>query len=186
VLEMGLAYKTNLVGGDFMLPTYVGDVVAMDPGRLMRWGPVGEEPYHLFIAPRPHQARWVERARRQLALEAPGYIVTVAFVVPRDAVPGTLNEGALRRMLPAAACILDHPELTVTLLAVGERPPLLRVPAGGSKQLPPPQWDRAFLPVDRVCTLLQFQRRGAGGRVFGARWVRGQPPQPGASELEML
>ena len=38
VLEMGLAHKTYIVGGDIMLPSFLGDAAAMNPEQLEWWG----------------------------------------------------------------------------------------------------------------------------------------------------
>ena len=187
IREMGRAEATVMVGGDFMampVPT-VDDKAALNPERLSRWGPA-EEPSHFFVAPRPHQDRWLQRVQRQVAVEAPGSIFTICIVVPRAKVTGVMDTSVLRQLVPAAGHILDDQSLAVTATLVAERPLLRRVPAGPGKVLPPPEWEKAYLPLDQVLLLLQVRQRAEGRRAFHSRWIRGEQPKPGTSTLELL
>ena len=86
--EVGVeAVRAVLVGGDMLLPSQVDDSVALQPGRLERWGPAGSDPYHVVVLPRPHLDVWMRRVHQQLAMEAGGSVITVAVVVPRDRCP---------------------------------------------------------------------------------------------------
>ena len=185
--ELQAPERVLMVGGDFLTRPDLEDSVAMDPTRLTRWGPSDTNSYHVVVPPRPHQASWLSRAHQQVALEGAGAEFTVCCVVPRDGCGPTLDGATVRRLLPAAGALLDDPGLEVQVLAIGERPPLQRVPAhADSRQLPPPSWESAFLAVNRVLVLVRFRRMSASGVRFQCRWIRGSPPKPPPSELELL
>ena len=173
------------VGGDFMSTSRCLDAEALDPTGLKRWGPQGASGYHLLIPPRPHQGEWLRRACDQLPLEAPGSVVTVCCIADRGLCPEAWDADAVRRALPGLAPVLALPEVDVRVAAVGERPPLRRVPAS-TQQLPPPVWETARLALSRVMLLVTLARRGPGTTPFGARWIRGRPPAREPSGLEVL
>ena len=68
--------KPVIVGGDFVLPPDKEDRVAMQEGRLERWGPSGAEPCHVVVPPRRHLETWLLRARQQMMIEAVGSWIT--------------------------------------------------------------------------------------------------------------
>ena len=80
----------------------------------------------------------MQRAHRQVGVEAMAAWVSVALVVPREKVPETLTVEAVRRAVPAVGTVLDDATLEVAVAAIGERPVLNRLPAG-EKKLPPAQ-----------------------------------------------
>ena len=71
-----------LVGGDFLFPPDKEDHLALQAGRLDRWGPSGDTPYHIVVPPRHHLEKWIQRARQQVAIEAVGSWITMGCVVP--------------------------------------------------------------------------------------------------------
>ena len=120
--ETGLGSQLFVVGGDFMTTPYREDAVALQSGRLERWGPPGDGPYHLVVPPRPHLAVWMQRVRQQLAMEAPGTWVTLCAVVPRDRCPQQWDLPALGRALPQAECLVNDPNLEVRVVALANGP----------------------------------------------------------------
>jgi hypothetical protein len=157
---------------------------------LQRWGPSSAvDPYHVFVVPRPHHTEWMQRAHRQVSIEGTGAWVSVALVIARDKLPAVITPGALRVCVPALGAVLDDSSLEVVMSAVGERPVLQRLPAGG-KTLPPAEWEQAHLQVNRVLLVMSFRRwagSGADRRPAPlARWVMGAPPPPASSPLELL
>jgi hypothetical protein len=178
---------THIIGGDFLTSPFRDDGEALHPGRLRRWGPDGVEPYHLLVPPRPHLAAWLERCRQQLAVEADGVQLTVCCMVPRAGCSTSLDAASLRRLVPQASTLLDDKSLEVSALLVGERPPVIRVPAKSEERvLPPRQWEDAFLARDRVLLLLRIRRAGGDRRPPLSTWIRGHLPEPDRSELELL
>ena len=175
-LRLGLE-NTVLVGGDFVLPPHVDDKVALQPGRLQRWGPSGTAPYHILVPPRPHLETWLRRIRQQVPLEAAGTWVTMAIVVPRDRCPLSWDVAALRRAVPQAAVLFDDPSLEIRVAAVGARPVILRVPAD-SMVLPPPSWEPGLLPRDRVMLFLSVRMLQGDRMALTCRWLRDTPPHP--------
>jgi hypothetical protein len=183
--ELGLGSEMSVVGGDFLSSPSLEDKVALQTGRLERWGPSGDGPYHLVVPPRPHLAVWMQRARQQMALEAPGTWVTLCAVVPRDACPQEWDLGALRRAMPQVECLLDDPSLEVRVVAVAERPPVLRVPAAVT-ELPPPQWERGLLPRNRVLLCVHVRRHAGTKPSATCSWVRGSLPPIPVEDIELL
>lgn len=176
-----------VVGGDFLTKPAVEDSIGLNPLRLTRWGPADLTAYHIVVPPRPHQASWLTRAHQQVALEGPQVEFSICCIVPRDQCAATLDSATIRRLIPSSAPILDDPNLEVEVLAVGERPPLVRVPAHNDvRQLPPTSWESAFLAVNRVLLLLRFRRMPPNGCRFATRWIKGDPPKPSPSNLELL
>ena len=187
LLEAGLDGGSLVVGGDFMTQPHLEDVQALNPARLVRWGWPGTSDYHIFVPPRPHQALWLQRAQRQLAMEVPTSTITVSCVVPRGALDVTLCKSSLLRALPALRSVLEDVAVAVRVHAIGERPPLRRVPATEmKKQLPPARWEHAYLAADRVLLLVTLQHAMPGEQRFYSRWIRGEPPQPRPADYELL
>lgn len=187
LVEAGLAGDSLVVGGDFMTKPHLEDVPALNPARLERWGTPGTGDYHIFVPPRPHQALWLQRAQRQLAMEVPTSTITVGCVVPRDALDVSLCKSSLLRALPGLRPMLEDVAVAVRVHAIGERPPLRRVPATEEKkQLPPAKWEHAYLAADRVLLLVTLQHAMPGEQRFHSRWMRGEPPQPRPADYELL
>lgn len=173
------------VGGDFLQAPHKEDAVALADNRLTRWGPEGTTPYHLVVPPRRHFARLVDRARLQLPMEAFNSWLTLTFVVPRSACPQTWTTPAVLQALPQLEPLLADPNLEVRVVAVGERPLVVRIPAD-VQELPPPRWESGQLAVDRVLIFVSI-RSNCGERVTVApRWLREPPPALPPSELELL
>ena len=184
--ELGLGGDSlSVIGGDFLLPPAREDAIALQSGRLERWGPDGEEPYNLVVPPRPHLAVWMQRARQQLAIETLGTRLVVAAIVPRDRCPQQWDLSSLRWALPQAECVLDDPLVEVRVVAVGERPPVVRVPAGVT-ELPPPSWENALLPSNRVLLCVVLRRVQGSRASVTCGWVRGPVPSPPSEDLELL
>ena len=183
--ELGPGDPLYCVGGDFISKPFLEDGAALRPGRLSRWIPADSGPYQILVPPRPHLSQWVERCRQQLAVETPGTLFTVCCIVPRDACHGPLDAGHLHRLLPQARSLLEDPNLAVEAVAIGERPPVVRVPSG-EMRLPPPQWEHGLLARNRVLLLLRFRQTKERRSAPSGRWMRGQPPPPEASPLELL
>ena len=118
------------------------DAEALDPVRLRRWGPEGSDAYHIVVPPRPHQAAWLSRAAQQVALEADGSTISVCCIVDRALCPDQWSKESMCRALPCVASLLKVAGLAVHITAVGERPPLRRVPAS-EQRLPPTCWESA-------------------------------------------
>ena len=175
-----------MIGGDFVQPPYKDDAVALQAGKLQRWGPPGSTPYHLVVPPRPHLQVWFTRAHQQLSQELPDTWVTVCCVVPRDQCAQQWDLPALRRAVPQAEAIWADATLEVRVAAVGERPAIVRVPAA-VLELPPPQWEGGLLARNRVLLCVSFRRRAVGdsSRIAGS-WIRGTLPPPPADDLELL
>ena len=184
--ELGLAAGTPyLIGGDFLQSPYKEDAVALQSGRLLRWGPDGSDQYHLVVPPRPHMSVWLQRARQQLPLESPGTWISVCCVVPRVSCPQSWGGAALSQLIPQAEGILADMTLEVRVMAVSERPPLVRVPAE-TRALPPAKWEPALLARDRVLVVISFRRHLGSRPPVAVRWL-GEPPPPVASgDLELL
>ena len=185
--ELGLEAGTPcMIGGDFVQPPYREDAVALQSGKLQRWGPPGSTPYHLVVPPRPHLQVWFQRAHQQLSHEAPATWVTVCCVVPRDQCAQHWDLSAVRRAAPQAETILTDPALEVRVAAVGERPLIVRVPAH-VQELPPPSWEGGLLARNRVLLCISFRRRAEGvERTFSGGWIRGALPPPPTEDLELL
>ena len=186
-LALGVSVQdTFLIGGDFLHNTALLDGEALHPGRLRRWGPaVAVAPYHVFVVPRPHQEEWMQRAHRQVGVEAMAAWVSVALVVPREKVPETLTVEAVCRAVPAVGAVLDDATLEVAVAAIGKRPVLNRLPAG-EKKLPPAQWEQAHMPLSRVLVVVSFRRADGPRPAPRAQWIMGTPPRPATSMLELL
>ena len=183
----GRQLPTLVVGGDFLTHPHLEDAAALHPTEMRRWGPPGEAPYRLLVPPRPHQAAWAQRCAAQMKMEAPGTELMWCAVVPRDRyIPG-MGSASLLRLLPQAEPLLTSKDLQVDIKVIGERAPLWRVPAKGDvKVLPPPVWERAFLPVDRVL-VMAVVRLAAGSRTPpSCRLLRGDLPVPKSDGLELL
>ena len=184
--ELSAPEHICVVGGDFLTHPNLEDSTALNPLRLTLWGPPDTSAYHIVIPPRPHQASWLTRAHQQVALEGTQAEFTVCCIVPRDRC-SDLDIGTLRRLLPAIGPIVEDSRLEDQVLAVGERPPLVRVPAHSDvRQFPPSSWEPAYLAANRVLLLVRFRRLLPNGSRFVARWLRGTPPKPSPSGLELL
>ena len=179
------AARRVVVGGDFLTRPGLEDAEALDPKRLQRWGPTGDGSYLLVVPPRPHLERWLERSKQQLWVEASAALCSVLCVVPRAECTLVRGLAELRRLLPQAALLFDNPSLGVSVVAVGERPPLRRIPSAVRK-LPPPEWDRARLDASKVLVVISFWRCAAERPAVNFRWVRGEPPPVAESSLELL
>jgi hypothetical protein len=171
------------VGGDFLTSPDILDAAALCHDRIRRWGS-NDQPNHIIIPPRPHVAAWIERLQLQLEVEHPQSILSFCCIVPREKCPALLDTAALLRLIPQLKPLLDDPRLAVHALAVGERPPVIRVPAD-SKQLPPATWERAYLPRNRVLLILNL-RRTTQPTPLTTSWIRGSLPDPAPGELELL
>ena len=176
-----------VVGGDFASDTDVTDVDALAHARPAPWA---SRPAHIFIPPREHFGEWVARLRAQVDLENPATVFSLAAVVARDKCPLDLDEAAIRRVLPAAAPLFDDERLAVEVALVAERAPLLRIPAT-ERQLPPAEWEQAFLPRNKVLVVLHLRRLvdmqpGTVRPAPAGRWIRGTLPDLEPSDLELL
>lgn len=174
--------KVVVVGGDFVTRPAIEDSVALAPDRLKRWGPEG--PCHIVVPPRPHVRKWVDRLQLQVGMEDAGTAFTLLSVVDRDLCPGVIDKAAAVRLLPQATAILEDESLEVQVVAVGERAPVLRVPAD-VRRLPPLTWETGLLPRNRVLVALTFHRVDAPAPMTG-KWIRGSLPDPEPSGLELL
>ena len=77
--------------------------------------------------------------------------------------------------------------MQLEVLAVAERPPLIRVPAGlSNRHLPPQRWEQAYLAVNRVLLLFRLKCGPMGAQRLTSRWIRGDLPKLPSSELELL
>ena len=186
---LGLAKDADylVIGGDFLTSPHVDDMSALQTGTPTRWGPPGANAYHLVVPPRPHAGVWLARARQQLLLEADGTWITMLLIAARATCPETWTPSTLLRALPQAAPILNDPALEIRIAAVGERPPLVRVPTD-SQMLPPEHWDTSLLAHDRVLIAVSFRRHAGTRPTIDARWLGQAPPpvQPAALELLRL
>ncbi len=145
--------------------------MALGP-QLVRWGPRGGGPYHLWIPPQPHIGAWLERCRRQVAVEAPGTWFTMGCVVPRDACGGAVDAALVQRLVPAASALFEDPLLEVPAILVGERPRVLRVSV--AERNFPPTWEEARLPRNKVLLLLHFRAYGGDASACGGPVAKGQ------------
>jgi hypothetical protein len=185
----GMQLRTLVVGGDFLTQPHLEDHVALNPKEIRRWGLAGDEPYRIVVPPRPHQAAWAERCAAQMRVEAPGSVLVWCAVVPRDRIgAGAADQSALRRLLPQAGALFEAKDLRVDVKVVGERAPLRRVPAKSERDmvLPPTQWERAWLPVDRVLLAVVVQRTSGTWLPPSCGAVRGELPMPTGDDLELL
>ena len=176
---------THIVGGDFMQQPKVEDSVAMQQGCLQRWSPAGQGLCHLFVVPRPHQAMWMQRVQMQLGLEEIRTWIIVALVMSRSDCPKVLEEAAMRRLIPSIGPLLDSPSVEVRVVAIGERPALVRVPAN-ERTLPPAQWEAAHLPRNRLLVVVSVRRHADVAPAFVGQWIRGSLPEMPPSPLELL
>jgi hypothetical protein len=174
-----------LVGGDFLFPPDKEDHLALQAGRLDRWGPSGDTPYHIVVPPRHHLEKWIQRARQQVAIEAVGSWITMGCVVPRDNCPAMWDEASLRRVLPQAAAVLADTSLEVRVAAVSERAHIVRVPAD-VRQLPPPSWESGLLARNRVLLLLSFRQVQGIRPPLTCQWLRDPPPAVPVDDIELL
>jgi hypothetical protein len=180
------AEDTRFIGGDFLSEPHMEDAEALHP-EIRRWGPAGPGKAHLVVQPRPHQAVWAQRCALQMRVEDPDTICTLCVIVPRDKCESAGDATAWRKLLPQLQPLFDDPALAVGVLVVGERVPLRRVPATSEdRTLPPPRWERALTPVNRVLVLVQFRRSAGGREPLRIGVVRGQLPKVASSEIELL
>jgi len=98
-----LAAEVCRVIGDFLSAPNREDAEALDESRPRRWGPSGEELYHLLLPPRPDLHWWAERVQSQLAVEGAAAVVTLCCVVPRAAPAKRVGAAELRRAIPQVA-----------------------------------------------------------------------------------
>jgi hypothetical protein len=183
----GPSMDAYFVGGDFLTQPYVEDSVALHPTDLRRWGPDVDTPYRLIVPPRAHVAAWAQRCVTQLPMEAVGTVCMMCAVVPRTQLTGGEDLAALQRMLPQAAALFTCKDLQVEVRVVGQRAPVCRVPASkDQKALPPPTWEKAWLPIDRVLVVLVIRRTSSPWRLPPVCPVRGDLPAPVADGLELL
>ena len=122
-----------------------------------------------------------------MRVEAPGTVLVFCAVVPRDQCNGEADMESLKRMLPQAAPLLEDKDLKVEVRVVGERAPLLRVPAKGDERvLPPAAWESAWLPMNRVLVTLVVRKAADPWQMPPMRPVRGALPEPKPDGLELL
>lgn len=176
---------TVVVGGDFVSSPDIEDIPAFKPAPLQRWGPPTGDKYHILVPPRPHVANWLQRCHHQLGVEAPLTKISVCCIVPRASCPHTLDAASLQRLVPQSAPLLSDPTVELRVIAVGERPPVVRIPAE-EMTLPPRKWEVGNLPRHQILLVLQFHRHGGSHSPLAAEWIRGQLPIPAPSELELL
>ena len=181
----GIDLDGFVVGGDFLTKPHLEDGPAFHSPPIRRWGPAGSGAYHLIVPPRPHLAAWLQRCHHQLAVESPLAVFSVCCIVPRESCPPVLDAAAIRRLAPQAESLLKDPAVELRAFAVGERPPVVRIPAT-ERQLPPSVWERAQLPRNKVLLVLQFKRHSGAPVAPSGGWIRGQLPTSGVSPLELL
>ena len=180
------ATATRLIGGDFLTEPHLEDAQALHP-ELRRWGGDGSGAAHLVVPPRAHQAVWATRCALQMRVEDPATLCTICVLVPREHCMAVGDTNAVRRLLPQLQPLFDDTTLATRVLVVGERAPLLRVPAHTEeKLLPPPRWERALTPVNRALVLVQVRRAGVGVEPLQIGAVRGALPKPGPPDVELL
>ena len=182
---VGVDVDSFVIGGDFLTKPHLEDGPAFHSPPIHRWGPVGSGCYHLLVPRRPHLAAWVQRCHHQLSVESPASCISVCCVVPRHACSPSLDAAAIRRLVPQADPLLSDPTVELWVFAVGERPPMVRVPST-ERQLPPSVWERALLPQNKVLLVLQFRRHAGAPVPPTGEWIRGHLPAPQASPLELL
>ena len=182
---VGVDVDNYIIGGNFLTQPHLKDGPAFHSSPIRRWGPAGQEAYHIVVPPRPHLASWLQRCHNQLAVESPAARFSVCCIVSREACPADLTATAIRRLVPQAEALLQDPTVELYASALGERPPIIRVPAT-ERQLPPSAWEHAQLPRNKVLLVLQFRRHSGRPVSPAGRWVRGQLPAPAASPLELL
>ena len=182
-LEMGPTH--HVIGGDFLTKPHLEDAAALQTSSPKRWGPPGDRAYHLVVPPRPHVNVWLPRVRQQLLLEADGSWITVLVVVDRAKCPETWTPTSLLHALPHAAPLLHDPTLEVRVAAMGERPPLVRIPAD-CQMLPPPHWETGLLAQDRVLVAISLRCHAGQRPPVSAHWVGTPPPPVQQSTLELL
>ena len=120
-------------------------------------------------------------------MEAQGAVMLLCCVVPREQCGAGVDLESLKRMLPQAGPLLEDQTLQVEVKVVGERAPLLRVPAkDDARVLPPTSWEHAWLPMNRVFVVLVIRRAIAPWTVPVVSWVRGALPDPKPTGLELL
>jgi len=141
-------------------------------------------PCHIVVPPRPHLRKWVDRLRLQVDMEEAGTVFTIFCVVEREHCPAVIDRAAAARMMPQAAGILVVVRLGVQVAAVGERAPVLRVPAD-TRRLPPTRWEPGLMPRNRVLVALSFHKVATPVAMV-AKWLRGSLPDPEPSGLELL
>ena len=181
------APATYVIGGDFLSQPALEDGAALHPTDLRRWGPAGEDAYCLLVPPRPHVAVWAQRCVSQMRVEAAGAVCLLCAVVPRDQVTAGVDMESLRQMLPQASSLFLAKDLRVEVKIVGERAPVYRVPATkDEKVLPPPSWESAWLPVNRVLVVLVIRRAQSAWQVPVVTAIRGDLPSRKADGLELL
>ena len=186
--DLGLASSGTVfvIGGDFVTKPFREDPVALSAAALRRWGPDDPGPYHLLVQPRPHLAEWFTRARQQLAVEAVGTWISVCCVVSREQCAPMLDGAAIKKLVPQAAAIVDDTSLEVRVAAIGERAPVLRVPAD-VKELPPPVPEVARLPRNRVLVVVSFRKHAEAASIpVQGCWIRGSLPEVPSEDLELL
>ena len=127
--------KLFVIGGDFWTRPFREDGDALCPTALRRWGPEVDNLYSIMVPPRPHLAEWFGRAKHQVALERAGTWISICCVVPRERCFIGSDATALKLLVPQAKVILEDQSLEVRVALVGERAPVMRVPAG-TRQLP--------------------------------------------------
>ena len=182
---VGIDVDSYVVGGDFLTHPHLEDGPAFHSPPIRRWGPSGQEAYHILVPPRPHLASWIQRCHHQLDVESPAARFSVCCIVPRDACPATLDANAIQRLVPQAEPLLKDRTVELHAFALGERAPIVRVP-GNAQQLPPSTWEHAQLPHNKVLVVLQFHRHSGQPVPPAGRWIRGQLPTPAVSPLELL
>ena len=116
--DTGVSGPSHVVGGDFLTAPLIDDGKVISDTKVASWGPPGQGPCHFFIPPRPHQAEWLDRAQRQLSVEAPGSEITVSCIVPREGCHSMLDVSCVRRLVPASARLLEDPTLQLEVTAV--------------------------------------------------------------------
>ena len=118
-----------------------------------------------------------------MQLEGPEAEVVWFVVGARDRCGGP---GGVERMVPQIVPLLEAKGLEVQVHVVGERAPLLRVPAKDRRVFPPTTWEKALLPVDRVLVAVVVKRAQSGQGLRSVSAVRGDLPEPAHDGLELL
>ena len=183
----GRQLPVYVVGGDFLTRPHLEDQDALNPLEVRRWGPPGEAPYRLLIPPRPHMAEWAKRCVVQMKLEAPGTELVWCAVAPRDRYAPGMGAAGLKRLVPQAEFLLESMDLQVDVKVIGERAPLKRVPAKtNEKVLPPVEWERGCLPMDRVLVMVVVRLAAGSRQPPSCSLLRGDLPIPKSDGLELL
>ena len=98
-----------------------------------------------------------------------------------------MGAAGLKQLLPQAEALLAAKYLQVDVKVIVERAPLRRVPAKtDDKVLPPPSWEKAFLPVDRVLVMVVVKKAVGIRTPPTCGLLRGELPTPRSDGMELL